>query len=475
MTDAARPASLFTAVEIAAMTGGTLAAPAAGSATVTSVVVDSRHVRAGALFVALPGERTDGHLYAVPAAAAGASALLVTRGKAAAIAAGLAAASGTAAVVAVEDTLAALQALARAHMQRRPEVLRIGVTGSNGKTTTKEIIGAVLSRSAPTAVNEGNLNSDIGLPLACFAVAGHRYAVFEMGMNHRGEMDILAGIVQPDAALITNIGTAHIGLLGSKDAIAAEKKAVFSRFDGRQAGFLNEEEPYRELLAAGVRGRILLYGPRSTHGFKGSESLGLDGTLIHWEGSRIRFPLFGRHNLLNALGAITVARELGAAEADIREGIESVKPLFGRSQIFRGPVTVVFDGYNANPDSMDRAISFIEELPWKGRKIAVLGGMRELGGEAADAHAALGRRLGRARLDAIHLFGEEMREARDAMTGLPAAPRTSWTTDFPVLRERVRETLRDGDLLLVKGSRGLELERLLPTVTAGSAEASRCC
>ena len=373
------------------------------------------------------------------------------------------------AVITVSDTLAALQDLARLHLRRLPPMTRVGITGSNGKTTTKEIIGAILSLAAPTAVNEGNLNSDIGLPLACFAVrAEHRQAVFEMGMNHPGEMDVLADIVRPDLALITNVGTAHIGMLGSREGIAREKKKIFSRFDGRQTGFLNEAEGFFDLLSEGVRGRIVRFGPASTGGYEGSESLGLDGTLIHWEGSRVRFPLFGPHNLANALGAISVAREMGIAPDRIREGLESVTPLFGRSQILRGEVTVLVDCYNANPDSMDSALAFVEALPWKGRKVAVLGAMRELGRESGEAHLRLSRRA--ARLDLVFLLGEELEEAAREQAG---AGRVRWFADAEALGEAVAAAVREGDLVLVKGSRGVALERIVPRITSAPARGSR--
>ena len=433
---------------------------------IASVAVDSRQASRGSLFVALPGERTDGHEYLGQAAASGAAALLVSEAHALRRRAelnALAALYGLG-IVSAPDTLAALQGLARARMRRLTGVTRVGVTGSNGKTTTKEIIGGLISRAAPTAMNEGNLNSEIGLPLACFGVEPrHRYAVFEMGMNHAGEMDVLADIVRPDLALVMNIGTAHIGILGSQDAIAAEKKKIFARFDGRQTGFLPEGERYRAFLSEGVRGTMILFGPGSTPGYRGSESMGLGGTLIHWEGFRIRFPLFGPHNLANALGAISVARELGVPNAEIRDGLEAVTPLFGRSQVIRGEVTVIADCYNANPDSMDLALEFLESLPWEGRRIAVLGGMRELGDETGPAHSALGMRLRGTGLDAVFLFGAEMEHAWISAGGA-AGGRISWTTSMDTLAEQLRGRARPGDLVMLKGSRGLELERLLPVM-----------
>jgi UDP-N-acetylmuramoyl-tripeptide--D-alanyl-D-alanine ligase len=460
---------------LVAGTGGFVVARPRSGGPIGAVAHDSRAVSRGCLFVALPGERTDGHEFLAQAAASGATVLLVTDTQAArrhAELEDLATRYGPG-IVSVPDTLAALQSLARLRMRGLSSVTRVGVTGSNGKTTTKEIVGSLLSRHAPTAVNEGNLNSEIGLPLACFGVnPGHRYAVFEMGMNHRGEMDVLADIVRPDCALITNVGTAHIGLLGSLDAIAAEKKRIFAHFDGRQTGFLPEEERYRVFLAEGVRGKIVFFGPGSTPGFEGSESMGLGGTLIHWEGFRIRFPLFGPHNLANALGALSVVRELGVPNAEIRDGLEAVAPLFGRSQVLTGEVTVIADCYNANPDSMARALDFLEALPWRGRRVAVLGGMRELGEMTGPAHAELGERLRGTGLDAVFLFGAEMEHALTAAAGGASAGRISWTVDMETMGRTLEALVRAGDIVLLKGSRGLELERLLPSLSG--REGRRC-
>ena len=448
--------------------GGRILRAPAPDGPITGVATDSRKVGPGFLFVALPGERTDGHEFLGEAAAASAAALLVSEDQAERRDSHWSRlpAKSSLAVIAVPDTLRGLQDLARLRMRDLASVTRIGITGSSGKTTTKEILGSILTRAFPTAVNEGNLNSEIGLPLACFSVrVDHRFAVFEMGMNHRGEMDVLADIVRPDAALVTNIGTAHIGMLGSQEEIAREKKKIFAHFDGRQNAFLHEEESHREFLSEGVRGRVILFGPRSTGGYRGSENQGLDGTLIHWEGFRIRFPLFGPHNLANALGAISVARELGVPNAEIRDGLEAVTPLFGRSQIMRGAVTVIVDCYNANPDSMAQALSFVSQVPWQGRKIVVLGGMRELGEETADAHRTVGERLRDSGFDLVFLVGVEMEHTWKAVSGSEAAARTRWFADLAALGGELSQRVMDGDLVLLKGSRGLELEKLLPSIT----------
>jgi UDP-N-acetylmuramoyl-tripeptide--D-alanyl-D-alanine ligase len=458
---------LFAAAQAAAVAGGRFAVES-GKA-IERVVIDSRQAGPGALFVPLPGTRTDGHEFLLDALARGAAAVLVERGRWGRMRAvlGPEARKRGAAAVLVASPLRALQGLARFHLRRLPEVLRVGVTGSSGKTTTKELIAAILRREAPTAAAAGNLNSEIGLPLAGFEVGPrHRFAVFEMGINRRGEMDLLAEIARPDRVLITNIGTAHIGPLGSQEGIAREKKRAFSRFNGRQKAFLFEGEPWYRHLARGVRGQVIPFGPKSTPGFEGSEDLGLDGTLIHWEGLRIRFPLFGEHNLANALGAVSVAVDLGASRSSVREALEAAVPLAGRSQLLRGRPTVIQDCYNANPDSMLELLEFVRPLAWPGRKIAVLGSMLELGAASDEAHRRIGGQAARSGFDSILLFGEEMAGAYEELRRVGFSGYAEWTADFEALSEHLRNQARPEDLVVLKGSRGMELERLLPALRA---------
>jgi UDP-N-acetylmuramoyl-tripeptide--D-alanyl-D-alanine ligase len=454
---------LYAAGAIARRAGGrAVLAPSSG---IRAVTIDSRQVEAGSLFVPLPGTRTDGHEYLAEALARGAAAVLVDRKRWPRLASALEgrARERGAGVILVASPLESLQALARAHLARFPELVRVGVTGSSGKTTTKELIAGILGRSSPTAASRGNLNSEIGLPLACFQVGpGQRYAVFEMGINRPGEMDVLAGIARPDCALVTNIGKAHIGPLGSQEGIAREKKKIFRWFDGRQKAFLFEGERFYAYLTRGVRGAVIPFGPRSTKGFEGSQDLGLDGTLIRWEGLRIRFPLFGSHNLTNALAAITVAAELGASGPAVKEALEAAEPLAGRSQILRGGVTLIQDCYNANPDSVREALAFVKPLAWEGRKIAVLGSMLELGKRGPEEHRGIGAEAARAGLDAVLLFGPEMSEAYEEMRRLGYPGLLEWTTDFAALRGRLLAIVKPADLVVIKGSRGMELERLVP-------------
>lgn len=465
MTNTALRNGLFSPDQASRLTGGRLLIK--GNRDIRQVVIDSRQVEEGCLFVALPGTRVDGHEFIPQAFKRGAAAVVASRRqwekRQEDLQSGLQNRPGIS-VILVEDTLSALQEMSKGYLRQFPHLLRIGVTGSNGKTTTKEILGSIMALDSPTVISQGNLNSEIGLPLACFQVREHhRISVFELGINHPGEMDVLADICRPDVAVITNIGTAHIGLFGSREVIAREKKKIFRYFDGTQKAFVFEAEDFYSLFHEGLKGVIVPFGPESTRGFEGSEDLGLDGTIIHWEGLRIRFPFFGAHNVRNALVSISVSAELGISKSKIKEGLESVRPLFGRSQIIRGgTVTVIQDCYNANPDSFRQVFSFVSALRWQGRKIAVLGAMKELGTQSREAHREIGREALDAGFQSLFLLGEEMEDTFQSIKERDFNGTVNWTTDFERLRKELLPYLREGDLVVIKGSRAVELERLLP-------------
>jgi UDP-N-acetylmuramoyl-tripeptide--D-alanyl-D-alanine ligase len=473
MTD--RGSALFSAAAAAAAVGGELVG--GNSAIIESVVADSRKVEAGSLFVALPGERTDGHAYIAAALGLGASCVFARSDRreaaleafsAAKAARGAESRAAGSALVLVADALVALQALAREHRRRFPRLLRIGITGSSGKTTTKECMAAILGRSRRVVLNPGNLNSDIGLPLSIFAIGeAHEAGIFEMGMNRAGEMGELASVFEPDIALITNVGTAHIGILGSRDAIAREKKMIFSRFDGSQAGFVWEDDAYNSFLKNGVPGEIADFGTRSTTAMRVARSMGLGGYELEWKGRKFRLSLPGRHNLLDAIGAAAAASRAGAPDGDVAEGLSSVRPLFGRSEILEGEFTIVRDCYNANPDSVEAAIGLCDSVEWRGRRAYILGSMLELGSESESAHRAMGETAGKSAADALFFFGVDARPAFEAARLAGFRGLVVFETDFDRLLAAVRAYLASGDLALVKGSRGMALERLADALLPG--------
>ncbi|MDR1933649.1 MAG: UDP-N-acetylmuramoyl-tripeptide--D-alanyl-D-alanine ligase [Spirochaetales bacterium] len=454
---------LFTLDEAAAMSGGEVfRAEGFTGEEIFSVAADSRVAGAGALFVPLKGERTDGHVHIAEAFERGARVSLTDKSFWDAHGERLRAqaARPRCAFIIVESSLSALQTLAARYMEGR-RALPVCISGSNGKTTTKEITGAILAREAPFFMNRGNLNSEIGLPLSVFEVKNDAdFAVFEMGMNHEGEMDVLVNIVKPRAALITNIGTAHIGFLGSPQNIAAEKKKLFLALPPKEKAYVYEGEPFRSFLKEGVAADVLPFGETSTPGFGGYEDLGLDGYSLCLGGETVRFPLPGIYNLRNALGAVSLCRGLGISEKAIQAGLGSVKPLFGRGQIFRADVTVLQDCYNANPQSMQSAIDFLGALAWRGRKIAVLGSMKELGAFSAQEHRNIGARVFASGFNAAFFFGEEMREAFAVLEEERFSGVFRWFADFDGLKKAVVSFAAAGDIVLVKGSRSMELERM---------------
>lgn len=433
---------------------------------ILNIQIDSRKCGRGTLFVPLKGERTDGHLYLEDIGVSGTKHALVDHkwySENRELVEKLVNQRDMA-FLPVAGTLEAMQQLAVYHMSLFPDLTVVGITGSNGKTTTKEILGAILAKTAETIVNEGNLNSDIGLPLSVFRVEDkHRIAVFEMGMNRVGEMDLLASIVKPDFALITNIGTAHIGMLGSQDAIALAKKQIFSCFTGKETALIPYGDPYRDFLGEGIKGKVVHYGPAVTESVKLVSSFSIDGFDLKIDGYSCHFGIPGEHNYANVQAAVALATEMGVDPRLVAEGINSMKPLFGRGEILKGDVTIIRDCYNANPDSTERALSLLRY--WDNRSVAILADMLELGDRSSGEHRRIGKIATQSGASALFLLGKEMEEAFEAVreSGFPGY--SFWTDSYEDLETAVRDYVRSGDLVLLKGSRSMALERLTTPLT----------
>lgn len=469
----AKAPTLMTVPELAVATGGRIVPCGAPKKAIpqtgfSSVCIDSREAEPGSLFVALIGTERDGHDYAPAAVAAGASVVLVASSRAAAVERALA--KTGALLVEVENTLKALQDAARAYLDKFPSLLKVGITGSTGKTTTKELAAAMIGAERRVVMNVGNLNSETGLPLSVFKVrAEHEVGVFEMGMNRRGEIGELAAVLRPSIALVTNVGTAHIGILGSREAIAEEKRAIFSRFTGGELALVPEDDPFSDFLAYAVRGRVHPYGRRTSAKFDGARPLGLDGTEIRWAGVPCVLGLPGEHNVCNALAAAAIAEAVGVSDSSIRAGVSTTAPLFGRAQILRGPVTVVQDCYNANPESMEAAIDFCDSVEWDGRRVYIVASMLELGAISAQEHLKLGMRLAISKADVVFLYGVE---TATAVRELEGKKRFFQSEDFESFAREVAAETQQGDLILLKGSRGTALERLTGLLIPGRGSSS---
>jgi UDP-N-acetylmuramoyl-tripeptide--D-alanyl-D-alanine ligase len=430
----------------------------------SSVSVDSRAVQEGALFVALEGETSDGHRFVESAFKAGAAGAMVDASKLASLDLITIAKNWGKDLVAVDNTLRGLQDAARVYLEQFPGLLKIGITGSSGKTTTKEIAAAIIREEKNTVMNPGNLNSETGLPLSVFEVRSHHEAgIFELGMNHRGEIACLAEVLKPNIALITNIGSAHIGILGNKEAIAEEKKHIFSQFAGKGIALIPEDDEYRDFLARDVNGRVCFYGASSFEELKEVKNLGLEGSEIRWDGETIRFALPGAHSLADALAALAIAREVPVSRNAMKRGLESARPLFGRGEILRGRATVIRDCYNANPESMERALEFCDSLDWSGRRIYVIADMLELGENSRAAHEGIGRLLAESKADKIFLYGKEVEAAIGVIekaAAVSGAKPFFHTGDMRELSRALDSYIQCGDLVLLKGSRACALEQL---------------
>ena len=458
---------LFTVSDAAIRACGLFVPNGDSDPDILSVSIDSRSVRKGDLFIALKGEFTDGHNYISMAFKSGASAVMISDDYYADNKSEISSPGYPGCLIVVKDTLLGFHKLAGSWVAGFDGLIRIAVTGSNGKSTTKEMIGAILSEDGSTIINEGNLNSETGLPLSVLDIdTHHKYGVFEMGINHPGEMKALAAILDPDYALITNIGTAHIGFMGSQAAIAEEKSDVFFQFSKNNTGFIFEDDSWAEYLQNKCMGKTVLYGPRSTVGIQNTTNLGLSGWEIQYRGLKINLKLVGKHNLTNAIASISLAEVLGIIPAKIKIGLEKIEPLKGRSQIIQGRYTVIEDSYNANSESMFEMFNFISHLDWPGRIILVLGSMKELGDLSEEIHRSVGNQAVALKPEMVFFFGEEMKSAYEAALDNQYAGSLVYTADYSELEKKVSSFLGNGDLVLIKGSRSMNLDKLAGKIVA---------
>jgi len=450
-------ATVMNAVRIAEIVGGHLAGNP--EAIIHAGRADSRLCRPGDLFVALAGERTDGNLFIESAWNRGAAVALGNARN------NLPKPPPDRALVAVSDVLAALQEMARHRRNDFPDLRVVGITGSNGKTTTKEILGSILRhwKGDRVLINEGNLNSEEGLPLTLLGLrADHEIAVLEMGMNRRGEIGLLAEIAQPGICLITNVGTAHVGMLGSRDAIAEEKRAILAFSTEDSTAIVAWDEPKADFLLKDFAGKVLRFGRWGTGGWGDFVERGLDGWTLRRNSAEIDFRLPGKHNVLNAMAAVEASVALGAPESSIKHGLEAVEAAFGRSEILKGDVTIIQDCYNANPESLCAALRMYARIETSGRRVLVLGELLELGEETEEALREAARAVVAVEPDAVFLFGITLGVLKDTVIQSGFLGTIELHSDMDELRKSLSTFLLPGDLVLLKGSRGNALERLNP-------------
>ncbi|MFL6515561.1 MAG: UDP-N-acetylmuramoyl-tripeptide--D-alanyl-D-alanine ligase [Chthoniobacterales bacterium] len=455
--------------QIAEMAGATLEG-GDGSAIIASVSTDSRTITSDQLFVALRGDNFDAHNFVENVAKAGAKGAIVDRTWKGSV-------PPEFALLRVDDTLRGYQDLA-ANYRKSLGLKVLAITGSNGKTSTKDFSGAVLARKFRVTKTEGNFNNHVGLPRTILeATSEDDIGVWEIGMNHPGEIAPLAKIAQPDAAIITNIGVAHIEFMGSREAIADEKAALAEAVPPNGWLILNADDPFTGRIAPRTSARVILAG--TTSGSLRASDIsqspaGSDFTIL--EGAhrcRARLPVPGLHMIQNALFAVAAGRAFGISLEEAAGALSGAPLSKARLQVKNiGGVQFLDDSYNANPDSVKAALRTLVELEADGDRIAVLGEMRELGAETERGHREVGEKAASFGVDHLIAIGEtgRMTVAAAQRAGLKHAVAVNNTTEAAELLEQIAKA---GDLVLIKGSRTARTERVLEEFSRRQLEGAR--
>jgi UDP-N-acetylmuramoyl-tripeptide--D-alanyl-D-alanine ligase len=425
--------------------------------------IDTRTLRPGDLFFAIKGERLDGHDYVEAALRAGAAAAVVSRDQ-------LSRFADPSKLMVVGETVLALQRLGAAVRRLWGRKL-IGVTGSAGKTTTKDCIAHVLGSRFHVLKSLGNLNNHFGLPMQLLRLeAQHEFAVIEMGMSHAGEIARLAEIAAPDEGVVTNIGMAHLENFGTQDGIARAKYELIESLPAGGHAFLNADDPYTSQFGRDFHGKVTLYGIEHPCDYR-AQSIALRGVLgsefdVVGPGFRepARMPLMGCHNVLNALAAVAVATEHGVSPCDAVARLASLSAGDKRGEVreVRGAI-LINDCYNSNPYALDSMVAVLAQTPAR-RRIVIAGEMLELGAGAPELHRACGRRMALLKADyvvGVRGNGEFIAEGA-ASSGVAA----EFVETPAQAGEWLARNLREGDAVLLKASRGVGLERALAVFEA---------
>ncbi|MDE3154998.1 MAG: UDP-N-acetylmuramoyl-tripeptide--D-alanyl-D-alanine ligase [Acidobacteriota bacterium] len=461
---------VVTAELVARVTGGRLVSGDPAE-RIDGFSIDTRTIAGGDLFFAIRGERFDGAAFAQAALDAGACGLVVAGQPAVSRRDGR-----PPIVIVVDDAIAALQALG-AHVRRASGARVVAITGSAGKTTTKEATAEVLSARYRVFRTRGNLNNHIGLPLSLLELR-HRpeIAVLELAMNHAGEIRTLVGLAEPDVRVWTNVGDAHIGFFASVEALADAKAEILEGASPDTVLVANADDPRVMARAAGFAGRTLTFGidrPADVSA-TGVRDLGLDGTaaMVRAGGAEaaVHVALPGRGNLSNALAALTVGLHFEVPLAEMAARLAALRAAPHRGQVLRlaGGVTIVDDSYNASPSAVRQALAAVAHETRCARRLAVLGEMLELGEQAIALHEACGRAAAAAGLDRLVTVGGAPARAlagAAVAAGLPASA-VQWVPDSAAAIDAVLQMARPGDLVLVKGSRGIGTDRVVARLQA---------
>ena len=445
-------------------------------ARLAGVSIDSRTVARGQLFVAIHGPRHDGHDFVVAALESGAMAGLVDAGRPSGYAEAI-----RSKLFAVPDTLAALQGLAKAVRTRWGRRLA-AVTGSAGKTTTKEILAALLAARFRVLKSEGNLNNEYGLPLQLLRLEeSHDAAVVELGMNHAGELKRLAEIARPDVGVVTRVAPVHLEFFSSVDEIALAKRELIEGLVGQESvAVLNADDPRVSRFAQVAPGRVLTFGVSERADFRAEniKDRGLEGTEFDFVApqghARLRLTLAGRHQVSNALAALAAASVWGVGAAEALEVFQNLEATGMRGRVLRYEpgFIVINDCYNSNPVALAAMVELLASTAASGRHILAAGEMLELGPASAELHREAGRAAASRKLSwIIGAQGDAEQFVRGAIEAGHPAAQTKFFDSSIAAGAFVANLLQKGDVLLVKGSRGVKMERIVEAIDSRFARA----
>ncbi|VAX17157.1 UDP-N-acetylmuramoyl-tripeptide--D-alanyl-D-alanine ligase [hydrothermal vent metagenome] len=454
----------FNVNEIVKATGGRLIM--GSGAVAREVGIDSRTIKRGSLFIAITGEKFDGHKFIGPAFDKGASMAMVSDERATGKFPGKT-------FVVVDDTTEALQALAAYHRSRFARLKIVCVTGSNGKTTVKDMIASVLSQKYKTLKTIGNLNNHIGAPLTLLRLTQKdEAAVVEIGMNAPGEIALLSKMVKPSVGVITNISLAHIGNFKSLKAVRDAKGELLLNMPPRAVAVLNADDPQSRALIENAKPRVMTFGKNPVADVSLTDSWPDSGrgslAAIHYKNreTQVHIPVAGSHNTGNALAAFCAGIILGVSREKIAKGIEKTKPAPMRMELVTLPngAALINDSYNANPASTRAAIESAASQRGDGKLIFVFGDMLELGSRAEAEHKRVGAIAAKAGVDAMYTFGKRAKLA--ARTAAARGVKIKRGKTHQQIAQSLVKFLRPGDTALVKGSRGVQMEKVIERLTA---------
>jgi UDP-N-acetylmuramoyl-tripeptide--D-alanyl-D-alanine ligase len=455
----------YTVNDIIKATGGYLLNGAPNDA-VSNISTDTRTIKKNDLFVALIGDRFDGHEFAIQSIEQGAMGVVLSHEVN-----GFDKLNANLNIIMVKDTTQALGDIAKDY-RNRFEIAVIGITGSNGKTTTKDMASAVLSAKFNVHKSEGNLNNTIGLPLTLFKLSKlHEIAVLEMGISIPGEMSRLVEIAQPNIAIITNVSPTHLEFLGSVEGVAREKEFLAKSAD---QVILNKDDPYVAKMGKKIKGKAIYYGIDKPANIT-AKKIQLDNEgraefilKVNAEDfGRIKLSIIGRHNVYNALRAIAVGILYEVDFDKIKSAIETYQPISMRMQkLVVNGITIINDTYNSNPMSMIAAIDLLASLKSDGKKVLVVGDMLELGEESNRLHDDIGEYIGKSKsAEMLVTMGEKaVRIAETAIAFGMEKSNVSICQNNSEVIERLGKILSKGDIVLIKGSRGMKMEQIVKIV-----------